>query len=129
MEGATANPPVHRVIPTDFAFIEAISAVLQKRECRQITERVATSAVTEMERLLAGVNCPYVVPTASGVTSDVPGIIRRYGLRPSDAVHLAAGLAARASTPSGVPFTFVSCDQDQKRAACAEGFQVWDPAE
>lgn len=129
VEGAAANPPVHRVILTDFTFIEAISAILQKRECRQIAESVATSAVAEMERLIAGVNCPYVVLTASGVTSEVPGIIRRYGLRPGDAVHLAAGLAARASAPSGVPFTFVSCDHNQKRAACAEGFDVWDPAE
>ncbi len=129
VEGAAANPPVHRVILTDFTFIEAISAILQKRECRQITERVAASAIGEMERQLAGVDCPYVVMTASDVTADVPGIIRRYGLRPGDAVHLAAGLAARAATPHGVVFVFVSCDQNQKRAASAEGFEVWDPAE
>lgn len=129
VEGAAANPPVHRVILTDFTFIEAISAILQKRDCRQITERAAASAVTDLERLIAGVDCPYAVINASGVTAEVPGIIRRYGLRPGDAVHLAAGLAARAATPVGVPFTFVSCDQQQKRAACAEGFAVWDPAE
>lgn len=129
VEGAAANPPVHRVILTDFTFIEAISAIQQKRECRQITRSVAASAISEMERLIAGVDCPYVVITASDVTADVPGIIQRYGLRPGDAVHLAAGLAARASSPYGAPFTFVSCDQNQKRAACAEGFEVWDPAE
>jgi predicted nucleic acid-binding protein len=129
VEGATANPPVHRALLTDYTFIEATSALLQKREKRTIAESTCRAAIAEMERLLQGIDCPYAVIQTSGVAGDVPGIISRYGLRPGDAVHLAAALAARASTPLGVDFVFVSCDDNQKSAACAEGFVVWDPAE
>jgi predicted nucleic acid-binding protein len=37
---------------------------------------------------------------ASDVAADVPSVIRRYGLRPGDAVHIAAALASRSSTPA-----------------------------
>lgn len=52
---------------------------------------------------------------------------RLYKLRGGDAVHLAAALAARASSPIGVRFRFVTTDQDQEAAAKAEGMDVYNP--
>jgi predicted nucleic acid-binding protein len=126
---AVANPPLHRVIVTDYTFLEAISALLQKRAERKITEAACNRALAEIEKLLRGIDCPYVIVQASGVAQDVPGIIRQYKLRPGDAVHLAAALASRHSTPEGVDFVFVTCDKAQADAARAEGFTVWDPAD
>lgn len=67
--------------------------------------------------------------STSDVSQDVPSIIRRYRLKPGDAVHVAAALAARYSSPAGVQFVFVTSDANQGNAARAEGFEVWDPAE
>jgi len=69
-----------------------------------------------------------LVVETSDLAGDVPSIIRRYGLRPGDAVHIAAALASRSSTPGGVEFVFVTSDGNQADAARAEGFDVWDPA-
>jgi predicted nucleic acid-binding protein len=126
--GAVASPPSCRLIVTDFTFLEAISALLQKRAEGKITKAACNSSLAEIEVLLKGVASPYLVISTSDVSEDVPSIIRTYGLRPGDAVHVAAALAARHSTPAGMQFVFVTSDTNQANAARAEGFDVWDPA-
>jgi predicted nucleic acid-binding protein len=126
--GAVANPPSCRVVVTDFTFLEAISALLQKLAEKKISRAVCNASLAEIERLLKGLVSPYLVIETSDVAGDVPSIIRRYGLKPGDAVHIAAALAARSSTQSGVEFVFVTSDGNQAEAARAEGFTVWNPA-
>jgi predicted nucleic acid-binding protein len=126
--GAVANPPACRLVVTDFTFLEAISALLQKRSEGKITKAACDSSLAEIETLLKGTASPYLVISTSDVSEDVPSIIRRYSLRPGDAVHVAAALAARHSTPTGMEFVFVTSDANQANAARAEGFDVWDPA-
>ena len=127
--GAVADPPACRVVVTDFTFLEATSAILQRRDQRDITTAVCNSALAELDKLVRGVDCPYMVVESSDVASDVPSVIRQHRLRPGDALHLAAALASRHSAPGDVPFVFVSCDDKQQAAARAEGFDVWNPAE
>lgn len=125
---AVADPPLCRLIVTDLTFLEATSAILQKREEKKISQAVCNSALREVEKLLLGIDRPYIVVEASGVAGDVPAIIRRYQLRPGDAVHIAAALASRHFAPAATEFVFVSCDEKQAAAAREEGFSVWNPA-
>jgi predicted nucleic acid-binding protein len=128
VEGATADPPSFRVLVTDFTFLEAVSALLQKREQRQITSSVFVSVAAEIEQLLAGDSFPFSVVRVSSIAHVAPRIIRDHRLRAGDAVHLAAAAVTKASAGREDSLVFVTSDQHQERAATAEGLDVWNPA-
>jgi predicted nucleic acid-binding protein len=125
--GATANPPLLRLVLTDFTFLEALSAVLQKRDARLISNRLCADSLREIEELLIGPHGPYLVVRVSDIVPEVPAIIRRHRLRPGDAVHIAGALRSRESA-AALKMVFVTCDAKQERAATAEGLDVWNPA-
>jgi predicted nucleic acid-binding protein len=127
--GATADPPTCRLVVTDFTFVEAASAALQKRDQHLITRRTYASTTAEIERLLVQGAYPFVVVPVSSVVHLAPLLIRTYRIRPGDAVHIGAAISLRAAVPEPSDVVFVSSDEHQKRAARAEALEVWDPAE
>lgn len=127
IEAAGTEPPLCRLILTDLTFLEALSAILQRRDTRQITNRVCAAALDDVEELLE-LPQPYLVVQVSEVVREVPAIIRRHGLRPGDAVHIAGALRSRRSSAAALKMVFVTCDAKQERAATAEGLDVWNPA-
>jgi predicted nucleic acid-binding protein len=69
-----------------------------------------------------------------GVLLFIPGLVGKYPLKGSDAIHLASALSLRDALRLGKEFgqanrsiTFVSADKQLNRAASAEGLEVFDP--
>lgn len=128
INGAAADPPRCRVVVCDFVLPETVSALQQRRDRKDITRKQYEQAAAEVERHATGEDSPFVVIEGSGVMVDSMEIVRRHQLRPGDALHLAAALAARAAIPAGHDFCFVTADEKQENAARAEGFAVLVPA-
>jgi predicted nucleic acid-binding protein len=69
-----------------------------------------------------------------GVLLFIPGLVGKYPLKGSDAIHLASALSLRDALRLGKEFgqgnrsmTFVSADKQLNRAASAEGLEVFNP--
>ena len=127
LSAATAPTPAARIVVCDLVIPESMSALQQRFDGRQLTRRAYEDAIDAMIPDLKGPRSPYIVVEASGVMNHSGELARLYKLRGGDAVHLAAALATRASTPPGYGFCFVTTDHDQANAARAEGFPVYDP--
>ena len=74
------------------------------------------------------------VELAVGVLLFIPGLVDKYPLKGSDAIHLASALWLRDALRLGKEFgqadrslTFASADKQLNRAALAEGLEVFDP--
>lgn len=127
LSAAVAPTPAARIVVCDLVIPEAMSALQQRFTHKQLTRRAFDDAVNAIIPDLLGPRSPYVVVEASGVMSHSGELARLYRLRGGDAIHLAAALATRASTPPGYGFRFVTTDHDQADAARAEGFPLYDP--
>jgi predicted nucleic acid-binding protein len=133
LRSARAVPPTARALVSDLCSLEITSAILRKQSAGELTNSVA-------ERLIARVESdfspnPPATATPYQLISLAPGILQHglelmtvYRLRTNDAIQLATALAARASTPLDVAFTFVGADDALGAAAAAEGMEVSDPA-
>lgn len=74
------------------------------------------------------------VELAVGVLGLIPGLVEKHPLKGSDAIHLASALWLRDALrlgkhfgPVSRPLTFATSDKQLKRAATAEGLEVFDP--
>ncbi|HET6228543.1 MAG TPA: type II toxin-antitoxin system VapC family toxin [Longimicrobiaceae bacterium] len=128
LRAATAPTPSARVLVCDLVYPEALSALSQRLAEKKLTRLAHRSAADGVRQALHGATTPFLIIPASGVMEQAGELVRIYGLRGADAVHLAAALAGREGAPDGVAFRFVTSDHRQADAARGEGFAVYDPA-
>lgn len=125
---AFMEPSDIEAIVCDLVVPETVSAL-----SRKVRRGEDPSLVADIHYLLGAVvadvlspQSPFVVIESSGVVSHAPSVIMQHGLTGSDAVQLAAALAARAHTPYGISFIFVAADLDLVEAARREGFEIME---
>lgn len=128
VRAATAPTPSARVLVCDIVLPETLSALGQRLAKGQMTKASYGIAVERVYQDLT-VACPFVQVHSSDVMADSASVVRQHSLRGADAIHLAAAIVSRASMPHGGDFCFVTCDHAQLRAARAEGFLVFHPAD
>ena len=134
LRSARAVPPTARALVSELCSLEITSAIIRKQSDGEITRSVA-------ERLIERVRSDFSLdppPTAApyqtislspGIREHGLALMTVYRLRTNDAIQLATALAARASSPMGVGFTFVGADDALGAAARAEGMEVYDPTQ
>ena len=131
LRSAAANPPSSRVFHCDLSLVETISALLQIERsptaARRGLSRAALRQLLPRVRADLAARSPTSVVAASDCIHPAAEIVERYRLRPADAVQLAAALRLKAALPAQ-DFRFVSSDEEQCRAAEAEGLRVLRPA-
>ena len=130
LRSATVNPPSSRVFQCDLSLPETISALLQIERSPTAARRGLSRAA--LRQLLPRVRSDFVAQAPANLVpvSDcmlvAAEMLERYRLRPADALQLAAALQMKAAVP--VPeLQFVSSDDQQCRAAEAEGLNVLRP--
>ena len=130
VRSAVVNPPSSRVFRCDLSLPETFSA-LQQIERRPTSARrgMSRSALrTLLPRVRADfmVTSPMSIVRASHCMPLAADIVERHRLRPADAVQLAAALRLKTLLPLS-ELQFVSSDEEQCRAAQAEGLPVVRP--
>lgn len=132
VRSARVDPPSSRVVVSDFIHPEATSALRQmatgpNAAKRGLSRAALRSAFASLDLDLSPRSRFVIYPTTS-LIQDAVAIVRRHGLRASDAVHLATAVFARRSLQPWEEFYFGSADQQLNAAAQAEGLEVIDPA-
>jgi predicted nucleic acid-binding protein len=125
------EPPSSRIFRCDLSLPETVSALLQIERSSTAARRGLSVAALRM--LLPRVRADFGVRSAVGLIAAsecmriAADLVERYRLRPADAVQLAAALRLKAAVPA-TELHFVSGDDEQCRAAEAEGLSVLRPA-
>lgn len=106
---------------------EMVAALGRKARTGEVTAATATRAIAAFRQ--SWHKRPNIVAVTITLTERAMDLTERRGLRGYDAVHLAAALIiADRQRSAGLPaLTFVSADDDQRRAALAEGLLVENP--
>jgi predicted nucleic acid-binding protein len=130
VQSAVVNPPSSRVFRCDLSLPETFSA-LQQIERSSSAARRGMSRST-LRALLPRVRTDFIVTSPMGIVRAshcmplAADMVERHRLRPADAVQLAAALRLKMLLPQ-CDLQFVSSDDEQCRAARAEGLAVVRP--
>ena len=125
---ALAQPtPSHLLHTSELAALEVTSAIVRRARGGTITSAAANRALATLRRDWTAVFT--VVSLTTAHIAEATRLVQQHGLRGYDAIHLAAALFLhRQRQAQGVPLlVFVSADQEQLRAAQAEGLATDDP--
>jgi predicted nucleic acid-binding protein len=132
MRSATADTATAQVCFCDLALPETVSALRQIAQAPDAAKRGLSRAAFRMTVPLVRSNLltdsTLISVPASGCMPLAAEVVQRQEIRGADAVHLAAALTARDSVARTLPFTFVSHDERQCRAAEREGLEVITPS-
>jgi predicted nucleic acid-binding protein len=131
LRSAVVEPPASRVVVSEFILPETSSALLQiargpHAARRGLSKSALRLAYVKLDEQL-GPRSEFIVLGLSGLMHDAVALVRKHGLRASDAVQLASALFASRSVQRPEEFYFVCCDNPLAVAAEAEGLEVIDP--
>lgn len=132
MRSATAYAATTQVCYCDLVLPETISALRQMVRKPDAARRGLSRAAFRqtLPRVRADLlrGGPFIAIPASGCIPLAADVVERQEVRGADAVHLAAAFTARDTLADALPFTFVSNDERQCRAAEREGLEVIIPS-
>lgn len=130
VRSAVVSPPSSRVFRCDLSLPETFSALQQiersSTAARRGMSRSALRALLPRVRTDFSVTSPMSIVRASDCMPLAADMVERHRLRPADAVQLAAALRLKTDLPVR-ELQFVSSDDEQCRAAQAEGLAVVRP--
>jgi predicted nucleic acid-binding protein len=72
-------------------------------------------------------NVLIVLPVSTALLSEAATVARNYGLRASDALHMATALRARQASAAAAEMVFTVSDKELVEAAGRAGFTVLNP--
>ena len=127
LHSLVGNATVSSLLTVELALVELTSAVVRRAKGGQIPSALAQATIAHIIgewawRFGALPLTPETLPLAVD-------LVHRHGLRGYDAIHLAVALLTdRDRQRDGLdPLVFISADDEQLRAAAAEGMQVDKP--
>jgi len=107
--------------------VETIAAIARKRKGNLLSQADATTALTTLQKELAGLFL--IVEVTTALLTGAMGLAEKHALRGYDAVQLAAALGANGERlgQSLSPLTLIAADADLLAAGAAEGLTTDDP--
>jgi len=116
----------HLLFTVSLTGVELVAAVSRKGRMGELDTVGLAQAITAVRS--DWLTWAQVLVVHSSLLTQAMDLVERHGLRGYDAVHLAGALEVAALQQKTEPtLTFISADDQQRRAAAAEGLSVEDP--